>query len=169
MANNLSPQDVLLVRAEILNDPAAVGYAGKPLSEVVALLCQQPAISNPAAQYTRQLLPLWQIKKLGLEQGWWFAVKAASANPAALAFMEYYTDARFESLDWDLPKVQEIAGGLVATGLLTQAQVDAVSALANVAVPGWTETVLGPCRLDVVTEGRNKGALTLADLVEVMQ
>ena len=78
----------------------------------------------------RQLVPLWKIAELARKEGWWYAVKA-SAEPAAVAFMEYYQDARFENIDMDLEAAKNALAGLVATGLITQPQADAVDALAN--------------------------------------
>jgi len=88
---------------------------------------------NAMTTTSRELVPLWQIKVAGLQGGWWLTAKAVvGSNPAAAVWFEYYDDPRFENLDMDLPTTKQILGGLVATGLLTQAQADAVDAMANV-------------------------------------
>ena len=86
----------------------------------------------------RELVPLWQIKVAGLQAGWWLAVKAAVAtNAAAAVWFEYYDDPRFENIDMDLVTTQTVLGGLVASNLVTQAQADAVSAMADVTKPKY--------------------------------
>lgn len=84
----------------------------------------------------RRLVPLWQIKKHGMENGWWSPVKqAASTNQAAAALMEYYSDMRFENIDLDLPATEQVIGGLVQSEVLTQPQADAIDAMASAVVP----------------------------------
>ena len=154
---NIQPQDTAAVKAEIQSDPTGLGYAGKSAEEQCRLLCQPASVANPQPQAVRALIPLWQIKSLAMQAGWWAGVEAATANPAAVAFMAYYADFRFDNLNIDLPKSQEVMAGLVATNLIDQSQSDAVAALANQAIPGWTAAIDGPSRLQTITAGRSGG------------
>lgn len=82
---------------------------------------------------SRQLVPLWKIAELARTAGWWLTAKAAATtNQYAAAFFEYYADPRFDNLDMDLATTKAAMNGLVAAGLITQAQADAVDALADV-------------------------------------
>jgi hypothetical protein len=87
----------------------------------------------------RQLVPLWQIKKLCIETGVWVAMKIAAAQTesvqlaqAATLAIEYINDTRFENLDLDLTSTQTMIGALVQGGIMTEAQSELIDDMANV-------------------------------------
>lgn len=129
-------QDVAL-RHEIQDDPAGRGYAAMSPADKLATF---RARTIPK----RQLVPLWQIKKRALEQGYWLAIKKArtshaseAVRDAAEAFWDYYEDPRFENLDMDLEATEAILSALVAGLVLgpdpesAQAEADALNAMAD--------------------------------------
>jgi hypothetical protein len=120
--------DYGVLSAEINNDPLDRGYASMNNNEVWASLLVE---NRPL----RILVPLWQIKKHAIENGYWLTLKNTTAEHAGYAAaalaVDYIDDARFDNLDIDLASTQLLLGGLVATSLLTQTLADELSALAN--------------------------------------
>lgn len=104
-------------------------YAG--LDET-ATLAKLNAATVPA---TRNMVPLWELKKAALETGAWPAIVAgqAHADPTAaacaLTAAEYINDDRFENLDFGLTSMQTVLGALRAYQIITQPQADAFAAL----------------------------------------
>ena len=87
---------------------------------------------------TAVLVPLWQVKLHGMEDGWWMVGQASiGTNPYATAWFDYYNDPRFENVDLTLPTSQTILAGLVSTGVITQANSDAITAMSTPQVL-WT-------------------------------
>lgn len=72
--------------------------------------------------------------------GLWWSIKGAAAdaqhpaNAAAIAVMDV-ANARYESLDMMLPIISEMLGGLVATGLMAQADQDELAGMGVVPDP----------------------------------
>lgn len=91
-------------------------------------------------------VPNWKIKQHAVLNGYWAAVKAGQGDPdvakAALCttIIDWIDDARMETTDFDLPAVQQMIGGLVSFGLITQVQADELGAMASETV-SWTSTV----------------------------
>ena len=87
-------------------------------------------------------------KVAGMEAGWWLPAQAAAAtNPYAAAWFSYYTDFRFDNLDVTLATSQTILNGLVTTGLLSQAQADAVKAMGATTTPKYGPVLWGDMTL----------------------
>lgn len=97
----------------------------------------------------RQLVPLWQIKKLCIETGVWIALKTASMQTESLPLayvaqtvIEYINDLRFENLDMDLQSTKTLIGTLVQAGIMTQVQADQIDEMANVKI-SIAEQIIG--------------------------
>lgn len=83
------------------------------------------------------------------EQGSWYTIKqAAMTNPAAFAAVDLVQDLRAQTINMENAMVQQMGAALVATGLMTQEQWDAVVSLGTVQTP-WTEV---HCGLPYVSE-----------------
>jgi hypothetical protein len=81
----------------------------------------------------------------------WLPIKAAAAagtSAGAEAAVDLNSDMRMQTIDFDLPIVAGMLADLVSKALLTQAQSDALNALANTTIPWWQATVAqGGCGL----------------------
>lgn len=77
------------------------------------------------------------------QQGIWYAIKkAASNNDAAYAAVDLVSDMRVQTIDFSLPIVVQMGAALVSASLMTQAQWDALAALA-VQSTLWVQETLG--------------------------
>lgn len=91
-------------------------------------------------------VPNWKIKEHAALSGYWAKVKAGQldSDPVkaglCLTVIDWVDDTRMNSTDFRLSAVQAMIGGLVAYGLITQAQADELAAMANETV-SWTSTV----------------------------
>ena len=106
-------------------------YGGMTDAEAAAAI-------NALTQPARQLVPLWRVKQFCIESSAWLAILQAAQSHeneqvrgAAALTAIYVDDSRFANLDLDLPSTQQMLGGLVAGGVVTQELAAAVDALAN--------------------------------------
>jgi len=96
----------------------------------------------------RRPVDTWLIKKTAIECGYYPAIVELSrdaSSPAAvrglcIAVLAWIDDQRIQTCDMDLPVVSQMTSGLVASGICTQPQADALSNLANHTIP-WAESV----------------------------
>ena len=79
-------------------------------------------------------------------QGLWWAIKAVAANEAhpaqsaAIAVLDV-ANARYNNIDMTLPIVAQMLGGLVATSVITQGNMDALTGM------GVVDDHLSPARI----------------------
>lgn len=83
------------------------------------------------------LVPLWEIKKAAIEAGEWYSIVVAAdshevpqVKAAAYMAKDYIDDRRFTNLDLSLPSTQQMLGGLVQGGVMSQGLVDTITGLA---------------------------------------
>ena len=96
----------------------------------------------------RRPVPTWLVRQAAIEGGYWVSLldAQASAVPAvralAITVLAWIDDqsGTIQTVDMDRPAVVQMRGGLVAAGIVTQAQADALAALADASIP-WTESV----------------------------
>ena len=96
----------------------------------------------------RRPVPTWVVRQTAIEGGYWPALVDAreSTTPAvralAITVLAWIDDqsGTIQTVDMDRPAVVQMRAALVATGIVTQAQADALSALADASIP-WTESV----------------------------
>lgn len=90
------------------------------------------------APLVRAPVPCDVVRREASLSGAWAAITLASreASPAppqikgiCLTFLDWVIAS--PTLDFDLPEVQSMSGGLVAAGLISQQQLDALSAMMN--------------------------------------
>ena len=96
----------------------------------------------------RRPVPTWLVRQAAIEGGYWVSLLDAqsSAVPAvralAITVLAWIDDqsGTIQTVDMDRPAVVQMRGGLVAAGIVTQAQADALAALADASI-SWTESV----------------------------
>lgn len=96
----------------------------------------------------RRPVPTWQVRQSAIEGGYWpslIEARETGANPIralAITVLAWVDDqsGTIQSVDMDRPAVVQMRAMLVQAGLCSQAQADALSALADASIP-WTESV----------------------------
>ena len=96
----------------------------------------------------RRPVPTWLVRQAAIEGGYWPALVEAretGANPIralAITVLAWVDDqsGTIQSVDMDRPAVVQMRAMLVAAGICSQPQADALSALADASIP-WTESV----------------------------
>lgn len=119
--------------------------------EYAGLSDEEASVAINAKTVTiRELVPTWKVKQLAMEQGVWgrLRIVAKDKNEAipdqvrglAITVLDWIDDVsgKIQSVDMDLVSTQTMLGGLVASTLATQQQVDAIRALADTTIP-WTK------------------------------
>lgn len=96
----------------------------------------------------RRHVPTWLIRREAIEAGYWAKLVDArdsaisSTRALAITVLAWIDDqsGTIQTVDLDRPAVAKMWADLVAANIVTQAQADAISSLANVEMP-WTESV----------------------------
>jgi len=96
----------------------------------------------------RRPVPTWQVRQTAIEGGYWSSLieaRETGGNPLralAITVLAWVDDqsGTIQSVDMDRPAVIGMRAALVQAGLCSQAQADALSALADASIP-WTESV----------------------------
>ena len=110
----------------------------------------------------RRPVPTWQVRQTAIESGYWPLLVEAreSTTPAvralAITVLAWVDDqsGTIQSVDMDRPAVVGMRAALVQAGICSQAQADALSALADQSIP-WTESVgLGEVGIGLIINAR---------------
>jgi len=110
----------------------------------------------------RRQVPTWLVRQTAIEGGYWSALVEAreSTTPAiralAITVLAWVDDqsGTIQSVDMDRPAVVGMRAALVQAGICSQAQADALSALADQSIP-WTESVgLGEVGIGMIVNAR---------------
>jgi hypothetical protein len=98
----------------------------------------------------RELVPTWLVKQHGIENGYYAYIKMASENTQipvevrglCISVLAWIDDqaGKILNLDMDLPSTQIMVAGLIASGIMTQAQATSLSQLADHEVR-WVDQV----------------------------
>lgn len=96
----------------------------------------------------RRPVPTWLVRQAAIESGYWPSLVEAreSTTPQlralAITVLAWIDDqsGTIQSVDMDRPAVVAMRAALVHAGIVTQAQADALSALADALIP-WSESV----------------------------
>lgn len=122
---------------------------------------QAAAAINAKTVSVRRPVPTWKVRQAAIEGGYWAALVQAREVPqtAALAItvLAWIDDqsGTIQSVDMDRPAAGAMRSALVAAGIMTQPQADALSALADATIP-WTESVgLPEVGIGLVINARN--------------
>ena len=103
---------------------------------------------NAKRVIVRRPVPTWLVRQTAIEAGYWPALVEArdSTTPAvrslAITVLAWVDDqsGTIQTVDLDRPSVVQMRAALVAAGIVTQDQADALANLASVLIP-WTESV----------------------------
>lgn len=110
----------------------------------------------------RRPVPTWLVRQAAIEGGYWPAIVEARESPVpqvrglAITVLAWIDDqsGTIQTVDMDRPAVVSMRSALVQAGIVTQAQADALSALADQSIP-WTESVsLGEVGIGLVINAR---------------
>ena len=96
----------------------------------------------------RRPVPTWAIRQAAIEGGYWVSLldaresSTAAVRSLALSVLAWIDDqsGTIQTVDLDRPAVVAMRAQLVQAGIVTQAQAEALSALADASIP-WTESV----------------------------
>lgn len=109
---------------------------------------QAAATINAKTVTVRRSVPTWAVRQAAIEAGYWAALVEArdSSVPElrrlavnALAWIDDQSGV-IQTVDMDRPAVVALRSALVAAGICSQAQADALAELADATIP-WTQSV----------------------------
>ena len=131
-----------------------------------ALMSDQEAADaiNAKTVTLRQLVPTWRVKQYAIEQGIWPKIVLVREDNEqsdlvlrglCISVVSWIDDPSIETIDVDLPKVQEMLGGLVAYTIATQEQAAAIVAMGSVTVPWTTHNGIGQVGIGFVKAARS--------------
>jgi hypothetical protein len=103
---------------------------------------------NARTVAVRRPVPTWQVRQAAIEGGFWAALVEArdgtepQVRALAISVLAWIDDqsGTIQTIDLDRPSVAAMLGAIVAAGIATQAQADAIRALGDAVVP-WTQSV----------------------------
>lgn len=146
-----------------MNLSALATELAKP--EYASMSDQQAADAiNEKTITLRQLVPTWQVKQYAIEQGIWPRIVLIREDSdqsdlvlrgLCISVISWIDDPSIQTIDVDLPKVQEMLGGLVAYTIATQEQVNAIIAMGSVTVPWTTHNGIGEVGIGFVRAARS--------------
>ena len=140
----------------LVEELAKPEYSGLPPEEAAATV-------NAKQVSIRRSVPTWEIRRAAIEGGYWPALVLAASDAGsqrqglAISVLAWIDDqsGTIQSVDMDRPATQQMLSGLVAAGLVTQAQADAINSLADAEI-AWTESVgLPEVGIGLVINARN--------------
>ncbi len=98
---------------------------------------------NAKTVTVRKPVPTWQVMQYAIEQGIWPKIVLIREDTEqadlvlrglCISAVSWIDNPRIQTIDVDLPKVQEMLGGLVAYTIATQEQAAAIVAMGSVTV-----------------------------------
>jgi len=125
--------DYNALKTELTTDPTSLGYAGKSDSEAAAAM-------NAAVVTSTRPVPIDEVQSLAFRRGVALNLQAAAngTDPTGVALGKTVLSlfaSRLSVIYTDDPATEQLLGGLVQAGIMTQADSDATVALANVNTP----------------------------------
>lgn len=123
----------MTLREEILARPdCAAAVGARDLDAIAAIVS--------AGRTTTRRVPIEDVQAHLQSSGLWWPIKAVADDPqhpayqAAVAIVDV-AGARYQRLDMTLPIIAQMLGGLVATGVLPQSEMDQLIGMSVVAAP----------------------------------
>jgi hypothetical protein len=114
----------------------------------------------------RELVPTWLVKQHGIENGYYAAIKIASCDTTipvqvrglCISVLAWIDDqaGKIQSLDMDLASTHAMVAGLIASGILTQAQATSLDQLADHEVRWVDENGIGNVGIGLVINARKQ-------------
>ena len=128
----------LQVLAAKIREPQYAGLSDQLLADAI----------NGLRVSVRRPVPTWAIRQAAIEGGYWVSLldaresSTAAVRSLALSVLAWIDDqsGTIQTVDLDRPAVVAMRAALVQAGIVTQAQAEALSALADASIP-WTESV----------------------------
>jgi hypothetical protein len=142
----------LTALAAKIRDPQFAGLSDQALADAV----------NALRVTVRRPVPTWLVRQAAIEGGYWPLLIEAreSTTPQlralAITVLAWVDDqsGTIQTVDMDRSAVVAMRTALVQAGIVTQAQADALSALADASIP-WTESVgLGEVGIGMIVNAR---------------
>lgn len=123
----------MTLRDEILARPdCADAVAARDLDAIAALVS--------VGRTKTQRVPIEDVQAHLQSSGLWWPIKGVAGNPqhpayqAAVAILDV-AEARYQRLDMTLPIIAQMLGGLVATGVMPQSEMDSLIAMSAIPAP----------------------------------
>jgi len=131
-----------------MNLEALATELAKP--EYASMSDQEAASAINAKTVTvRRLVETWRVKQYAIEQGIWPQIVLIREDATqedlvlrglCVSVVSWIDDPGIKTIDVDLPKVQEMLGGLIAYTIATQEQANAIIEMANTSIR-WVDSV----------------------------
>lgn len=116
----------------------------------------------------RELVPTWLVKQHGIENGYYAKIKIASDDSTipvevrglCISVLAWIDDqaGKIQSLDMDLASTHAMVQGLIASGILTQAQATSLDQLADHDVRWVDDVGIGEVGIGLVINARKEAA-----------
>jgi hypothetical protein len=114
----------------------------------------------------RELVPTWLVKQHGIENGYYAAIKIASCDTTipvqvrglCISVLAWIDDqaGKIQSIDMDLSSTKAMVAGLIACGILTQAQATSLDQLADHDVRWVDQNGIGNVGIGLVINARKQ-------------
>jgi hypothetical protein len=114
----------------------------------------------------RELVPTWLVKQHGIENGYFAAIKIASCDTTipvqvrglCISVLAWIDDqaGKIQSIDMDLSSTKAMVAGLIACGILTQAQATSLDQLADHDVRWVDQNGIGNVGIGLVINARKQ-------------
>lgn len=123
-------------------------------------------IINAKMVSKRELVPTWLVKQHGIENGYYAKIKIASDDTTlpvdvrglCISVLAWIDDqaGKIQSLDMDLASTHAMVEGLIACGILTQAQATSLDQLADRDVRWVDEVGIGEVGIGLIINARRQ-------------
>jgi hypothetical protein len=123
---------------QALSEPQFAGMADQEIADIL----------NARRVTVRRPVPTWLVRQYAIEQGFWPSLIEArdsgdsQSKRLAITVLAWIDDqsGTIQTVDMDRPAVVQMLQALTLLSITTQAQADALSAMADGSIP-WTEAV----------------------------
>lgn len=123
-------------------------------------------IINAKMVSKRELVPTWLVKQHGIENGYYAKIKIAACDSTipvdvrglCISVLAWIDDqaGKIQHLDMDLASTHAMVQGLIASGILTQAQADSLDQLADHDVRWVDDQGIGEVGIGLVINARRQ-------------
>ena len=123
-------------------------------------------IINAKIVSKRELVPTWLVKQHGIENGYYAKIKIAACDSTipvdvrglCISVLAWIDDqaGKIQHLDMDLASTHAMMQGLIASGILTQAQASSLSQLADHDIRWVDENNIGDVGIGLVINARKQ-------------
>jgi len=132
--------------------------------EYASLTDQEAAdVINAKTITVRKLVDTYVIKRYAIEHGIWPKIVLVREDTKELdlilrglciSVVSWIDDPNIQTIDIDLPKVQEMLGGLILYNIATETEIQEINAMASVTVPWTTHNGIGEVGIGYIRAAR---------------